>query len=380
MARTVDPAADDISVRRDAVRAREHADEVAGVGAEQAGGLVDGERVCEAVVQHGPQFASERRIGACHDLGSQLSLDQIAETQHDALRDERLARPAQCTVDLLEHRTRTDAGDGGATRGTSDDGCRQPRVVEVQDAFPERGSARLGLPVVRDVRRQDGDAGRIRTLTAPVEVIDDSARVDRQHCPGIVCVRGVGVFGKGRVQDFSDERNTGAPRLHALDHARNVQDRGSSCRDDVEVTSDEPVSSPVRFDTKVVVVLRDDLLPWQELNVTAFLMSGVATSEPGLTGEAYRDADDVVYLPMLRQPVVVMSGDATTLAATRERAVRRGLPFAIYTAELFASGHDAANRAAVAAVPTAQLDLVGVAMRGPKNVVDRIVKGARMHA
>jgi hypothetical protein len=141
-----------------------------------------------------------------------------------------------------------------------------------------------------------------------------------------------------------------------------------------------PIRIPVRFDTKVVVVLRDDLLPWQELNVTAFLMSGVATSEPGLTGEPYRDRDDVVYLPMLRQPVVVMSADAATLGAARERAARREVPVAIYTAELFASGDDEANRAAVAAVPTAHLDLVGIALRGPKNVVDRIVKGSRMHA
>jgi hypothetical protein len=141
-----------------------------------------------------------------------------------------------------------------------------------------------------------------------------------------------------------------------------------------------PIRIPVRFDTKVVVVLRDDLLSWQELNVTAFLMSGVATSEPGLTGEPYRDRDDVVYLPMLRQPVVVMSADAATLGAARERAVRREVPLAIYTAELFASGDDEANRAAVAAVPTAHLDLVGIALRGPRNVVDRIVKGSRMHA
>ncbi len=146
------------------------------------------------------------------------------------------------------------------------------------------------------------------------------------------------------------------------------------------MTSDDSASVPVRFDTTVVVVLREDLLAWQELNVTAFLMSGVATSEPGLTGEPYRDGDGVEYLPMLRQPLVVMSADAATLAAARERALRREVPLAIYTAELFASGHDAANRAAVASVPTAQLDLVGVAMRGPKNVVDRIVKGALMHA
>ena len=46
-----------------------------------------------------------------------------------------------------------------------------------------------------------------------------------------------------------------------------------------------------RLDTKVAVVLRDDLLPWQELNVTAFLTSGIATSAADLTGEPYRDKE-----------------------------------------------------------------------------------------
>ncbi|WP_420096318.1 DUF2000 family protein [Brevibacterium sediminis] len=139
-------------------------------------------------------------------------------------------------------------------------------------------------------------------------------------------------------------------------------------------------SEPVRFDTKVVVVLRDDLQPWQELNVTAFLMSGRATSGEGLVGENYRDADGNDYLPMLRQPVMVMTADADKLRSIRTKAMGRGIPTAIYTEELFSTGHDAANRAAVAGVPAEELNLVGVALRGPKNCVDRVVKGARMHA
>ncbi|WP_229052019.1 DUF2000 domain-containing protein [Aeromicrobium sp. Leaf350] len=139
-----------------------------------------------------------------------------------------------------------------------------------------------------------------------------------------------------------------------------------------------PAAAP-RFDTKVVVLLRDDLLPWQELNVTAFLTSGVATSEPGLVGEPYVDADATEYLPMLRQPVLVLAGDAELLATARAKAIGRGIATAIYTRELFSTGHDAANRAAVAAVGSADLDLVGIALRGPKNAVDKVVKGARMH-
>jgi hypothetical protein len=50
-----------------------------------------------------------------------------------------------------------------------------------------------------------------------------------------------------------------------------------------------------------------------------------------------------------------------------------------FTSDLFATGNDRDNRAAVKAVPREQLDLVGLALHGPKNAVDKILKGARMH-
>ncbi|RYY41083.1 MAG: DUF2000 family protein [Actinomycetales bacterium] len=134
----------------------------------------------------------------------------------------------------------------------------------------------------------------------------------------------------------------------------------------------------IRFDTKIAVVLRDDLLPWQELNVTAFLVSGVAAN-PELLGEPYEDADGQRYLPLLRQPVVVLTADAATLSRAHAKVVSRGLPLAVYTHEMFSTGHDAANRAAVAAVPTDALDLVGIAVHGPKNAVDKSLKGSRLH-
>jgi hypothetical protein len=143
--------------------------------------------------------------------------------------------------------------------------------------------------------------------------------------------------------------------------------------------SSAEADAAVRFDTKVVVLLRDDLLPWQELNVTAFLMSGIATSAPELTGEPYRDRDGNEYLPMLRQPVLILSAGAEMLATARAKALGRGIPMAVYTHDMFATGHDAANRAAVSVVPADDLDLVGIAMRGPRNVVDRIAKGAQKH-
>lgn len=144
-------------------------------------------------------------------------------------------------------------------------------------------------------------------------------------------------------------------------------------------TAGEP-GARQRFDTKVVVMLGEGLAVWQELNITAFLMSGIATSTLDLTGEPYVDGDGGEYLPMLREPVLVMSADTELLRKARGKAANRDdVALAIYTRELFSTGHDAANRAEVAAVPSADLDLVGIAVRGPRNAVDRIVKGARFH-
>ena len=148
----------------------------------------------------------------------------------------------------------------------------------------------------------------------------------------------------------------------------------------IQTSTDTPAAS-TRFDTKVVVLLNDGLAAWQELNVTAFLMTGIAVSAPGTTGEPYVDGDGTAYLPMLRQPVLVMTAGTSLLQAARAKAAaREDISLAIYTRELFGTGHDDANRAAVAAVRADDLDLVGIALRGPRNAVDRIVKGARLHA
>jgi hypothetical protein len=135
----------------------------------------------------------------------------------------------------------------------------------------------------------------------------------------------------------------------------------------------------VSFPTKIAVVVRDDLPTWQRLNVCAFLVSGVAAAVPELIGEPYEDADGTKYLAMFGQPVLVFEAPAEVLTAAHSRAVSRGLPMSVFTADLFATGNDEDNRAAVRAVPRDLLDLVGLAVHGPRNAVDKVVKGARMH-
>lgn len=136
------------------------------------------------------------------------------------------------------------------------------------------------------------------------------------------------------------------------------------------------------FPTKIAVLLRDDLATWQRLNVTAFVVSGIAGTAPQLLGEDYVDADGTRYLPMFGQPVMVFEGDAATLTTVHRRAVQnaeRSVVCATFTEELFKTGNDEDNRAAVRAVHQADLRLAGMAVHGPKNAVDRILKGARLH-
>jgi len=135
----------------------------------------------------------------------------------------------------------------------------------------------------------------------------------------------------------------------------------------------------MRFDTKIAVLVRDDLETWQRLNVTAFLVSGIAAAQPQVIGEPYEDADGTAYLPLLGQPVVVLEADGETIKAAHARALGRELPMSVYTREMFATGHDEANRAAVRAVRRDDLDLVGIAVFGPRNGVDKSVKGSRLH-
>lgn len=139
------------------------------------------------------------------------------------------------------------------------------------------------------------------------------------------------------------------------------------------------VTEPVRFDTKIAVLLREDLATWQRLNVTAFLVSGIAGTVPDILGQPYADADGTHYLPMFRQPVLVFAGDALILRNAHRRALTRALPMSVFTSQLFATGNDEDNRAAVAAVQRDELDLVGIGVYGPRNIVDKVIKGGHLH-
>jgi hypothetical protein len=77
--------------------------------------------------------------------------------------------------------------------------------------------------------------------------------------------------------------------------------------------------------------------------------------------------------------MLIYAVSGAELLKARRIALERGLTTAVYVAAMFATGHDAANRAAFRAEPPDAPDLVGLALRGPKKDVDKATKGLKLH-
>src|SRR5829696_5338257 len=136
----------------------------------------------------------------------------------------------------------------------------------------------------------------------------------------------------------------------------------------------------MQFDSKIAVVIRTDLEVWQKLNVTAFLAGGIAAGFPRCIGEPYEDGSGTQYHALIGQPILIYGADRAALTRALERALARDVKPALYTEEMFKTTHDAANRAVVKVVPRTELNLVGLAFRAERKVIDKVVDGLKFHA
>jgi hypothetical protein len=85
-------------------------------------------------------------------------------------------------------------------------------------------------------------------------------------------------------------------------------------------------------------------------------------------------------MSLIGQPILIYGADRAALTRALERALTRNVTPAVYTEDMFKTTHDAAHREAVRAVIRAELNLVGLAMRGERKVIDKIVDGLKFHS
>ncbi|WP_315719416.1 MULTISPECIES: DUF2000 family protein [unclassified Bradyrhizobium] len=136
----------------------------------------------------------------------------------------------------------------------------------------------------------------------------------------------------------------------------------------------------MQFDTKIALIIRNDLEAWQKLNVAAFLASGIAAAFPECIGAPYEDGSATSYHALIGQPILIYGApDNAALARALDRALSRDVKPALYTEDMFKTTHDEANREAVRAVARADLNLVGLAFRAERKVVDKVVDGLKFH-
>lgn len=133
------------------------------------------------------------------------------------------------------------------------------------------------------------------------------------------------------------------------------------------------------FDTKIVFIVRDDLPVWQKLNVVAFLATGIAASAPEIIGEPYVDGAGYDYGNMSGQPMLIFSADLAELQKVRQKGIEREMLLIPYVHSMFSTGRDDDNRAVFLAEEPDNMDLVGLAVRGQKKIVDKVIKGLSLH-
>jgi hypothetical protein len=133
-------------------------------------------------------------------------------------------------------------------------------------------------------------------------------------------------------------------------------------------------NSTMQGDSRIVVVLRDDLAPWQRTNIAAFLIGGVAT-EPDLIVRPYADMVGRSYLPILRHPVAIFEGTAADITRTHGRASSRVLRYSIFSDAIFSNGKDEVRTGTVSAIRPAEAPLLGLAFHADGRIADEITSG-----
>lgn len=133
------------------------------------------------------------------------------------------------------------------------------------------------------------------------------------------------------------------------------------------------------FETKNALIVRNDLAAWQRLNVVAFLATGITAAAPEILGQPYIDSLGRQYGRLAGEPMLVFEASLEALQKAHFKGLERELTLTPYVEAMFATGHDEANREVFRAEDTANLNLVGLAIRGPKKAVDKAIKGLKLH-
>ncbi|MBE9462363.1 DUF2000 family protein [Dyadobacter subterraneus] len=136
----------------------------------------------------------------------------------------------------------------------------------------------------------------------------------------------------------------------------------------------------MRYENKIVMVVRNDLETWQKLNVASFLASSVAIGFPETHGQPLINASGSQYLPLMKHPVLVYKADSPQqIIRAFNRAKDRELAIGIYTQPLFSTRNEEQNLSEIAKETDESQELAGIIIYGENRKVDKAIDGLKLH-
>lgn len=136
----------------------------------------------------------------------------------------------------------------------------------------------------------------------------------------------------------------------------------------------------MEFENKIAIIIKNNLPDWQKLNVAAFLASSIAIKFPETHGKSFINASKSVYLPFIKQPVLIYKADdQTQIDRVFSRAKQRELNIGIYTNSLFSTKSETENHIEMGKSTDENQDLVGIIIYGVNRKVNKALDGLKFH-
>lgn len=135
------------------------------------------------------------------------------------------------------------------------------------------------------------------------------------------------------------------------------------------------------YEKKIAIIIKNDLLNWQKLNVTAFLASSVAIKFEETHGKAFVSASGSEYLPFIKHPILIYKADTDAeLRRVFNRAKERDLNIGIYTNPLFSTKNEEGNLIEIAKYNDDEQELAGIIIYGENKKVDKTLNSLKFHS
>ena len=130
------------------------------------------------------------------------------------------------------------------------------------------------------------------------------------------------------------------------------------------------------FTKKMAIVVRDDLPPWQVLNVVSHIAAylGNKMKVPFDTGEWFMTHDGVRYPRNSQFPIIVLSAKEKDLRPFMQAVRDSKLPYLAFIREMIETTDDTELQATLSKKTEAEIEYLGIGVFGSNDIVKPLTK------